>query len=51
MVLGEVVHVHIDTALLDDGIYRTAAARPILRGGGAGDYFEPGERFEMRRPG
>lgn len=51
LVLGEVVQVHIDTALLDDGVYRTAAAHPILRGGGAGDYFEPGERFEMRRPG
>lgn len=51
LVLGEVVQVHIDPALLDNGVYRTAAAHPILRGGGAGDYFEPGERFEMRRPG
>ncbi|MEP9403859.1 flavin reductase family protein [Sphingomonas sp. VNH70] len=50
LVLGEVVHVHIDTALLTDGVYQTAAARPILRGGGAGDYFEPGERFGLRRP-
>lgn len=51
LVLGEVVQVHIDPALLDDGVYRTERARPILRGGGAGDYFEPGDRFDMRRPG
>jgi len=51
LVLGEVVQVHIDPALLDDGVYRTERAHPILRGGGAGDYFELGERFDMRRPG
>ncbi|MEH3040888.1 MAG: flavin reductase family protein [Sphingomonas paucimobilis] len=51
LVLAEVVQVHIDPALLDNGIYRTERARPILRGGGAGDYFEPGDRFDMRRPG
>ncbi|WP_110667294.1 flavin reductase family protein [Salinicola halophilus] len=52
LVLGEVVGVHIDTALIDDGVYQTAAARPILRGGGPGDYFEISDeaRFEMRRP-
>lgn len=50
LVLGEVVQVHIDPALLDDGVYRTERARPILRGGGAGDYFELGDRFDMRRP-
>ncbi|KQN05085.1 flavin reductase family protein [Sphingomonas sp. Leaf25] len=52
LVLGEVVHVHIDRSLLDDGVYQTARARPILRGGGAGDYFEVGEdaRFVMDRP-
>ena len=50
LVLGEVVAVHIDPALLRDGVYDTAAAHPILRGGGAGDYFELGERFVMRRP-
>ena len=48
--LGEVVAVHIAQALLRDGVYDTAAAHPILRGGGAGDYFELGERFVMRRP-
>jgi len=52
MVLAEVVAVHIDESLLRDGIYDTAAARPILRGGGAADYFEitPQARFAMRRP-
>ena len=50
LVLGEVVAVHIAQALLRDGVYDTAAAHPILRGGGAGDYFALGERFVMRRP-
>lgn len=52
LVLGEVVGVHISTALLTDGIYDTAAARPILRGGGAGDYFEILREglFKMKRP-
>lgn len=52
MTFGEVVAVHIDPAMLDDGVYLTARARPIVRGGGAGDYFEiTGDRqFEMRRP-
>jgi flavin reductase (DIM6/NTAB) family NADH-FMN oxidoreductase RutF len=52
LTLGEVVGVHIDQSLLRDGIYITAAAEPILRGGGPGDYFEvrPEARFEMLRP-
>ena len=50
LTLGEVVAVHIDRSLLKDGIYDTAAARPILRGGGPADYFELGERFRMFRP-
>jgi flavin reductase (DIM6/NTAB) family NADH-FMN oxidoreductase RutF len=50
-VIGEVVGVQIDTAMLEDGVYQTARARPILRGGGPTDYFEVGERFGMRRPG
>jgi len=52
MTLGEVVAVHIDAAMLDDGVYVTARARPIVRGGGAGDYFEitADRQFEMRRP-
>ncbi|MGO4325998.1 flavin reductase family protein [Cupriavidus sp. 2TAF22] len=52
LVLGEVVGVHVDRTLLKDGIYDTAAARPILRGGGPADYFEIGPEalFRMRRP-
>ena len=53
LVIGEAVGIHIDATLLDDGVYQTARARPILRGGGPADYFEIGEanRFAMRRPG
>lgn len=52
LTLGEVVAVHIARHLLVDGIYETAAARPVLRGGGPADYFEiaPEQRFRMRRP-
>jgi len=52
MVYGEVVAVHIDQSLLVDGVYDTAAAQHILRGGGPADYFEvlPQGRFQMRRP-
>ena len=39
LVLGEVVMVHIDERLLQDGIYQTAAGQPLLRGGGPADYF------------
>ncbi|WP_426151877.1 flavin reductase family protein [Pseudomonas sp. DC3000-4b1] len=50
LILGEVVAVHIRKDLLKDGIYDTAAARPILRGGGPADYFELGSLFKMARP-
>lgn len=52
VVFGEVVGVHIDTALLDEGIYQTALADPVLRAGGPANYFTLNEenRFEMRRP-
>lgn len=50
LVLGEVVGVHIARHLLSEGIYQTAAAEPILRGGGPADYFELGPLFRMRRP-
>ncbi|MDG9885931.1 flavin reductase family protein [Pseudomonas putida CSV86] len=50
LILGEVVAVHIAEHLLKDGIYDTAAAEPILRGGGPADYFELGNLFKMGRP-
>jgi flavin reductase (DIM6/NTAB) family NADH-FMN oxidoreductase RutF len=52
LTLGEVVAVHISHALLRDGLYDTAAAEPILRGGGPADYFglAPDSKFQMWRP-
>jgi flavin reductase (DIM6/NTAB) family NADH-FMN oxidoreductase RutF len=52
LVLGEVVGVHIDDPLLKDGIYDTANAGHILRGGGPADYFTigPEQLFKMWRP-
>ena len=52
LVVGEIVAVHILRTLLKEGIYDTAAAAPILRAGGRGDYFEigPAGHFHMHRP-
>jgi len=52
LVLGEVVAVHIARRLLVDGVYDTAAAEPVLRGGGPADYFaiSAAQGFKMHRP-
>ena len=52
MVFGEVVGVHIARHLLKDGVYQTADAEPILRGGGPAYYFgiSPDTFFQMYRP-
>ena len=52
MVFGEVVGVHIARHLLKDGVYQTADAEPILRGGGPAEYFgiSPDTFFQMYRP-
>jgi len=52
LVLGEVVGIHIADHLLKDGIYDTASAGHILRGGGPADYFSigPEQLFHMWRP-
>lgn len=52
LLLGEVVAIHIHQSVLKDGIYQTAAAEPIMRGGGPVDYFVIRENalFKMRRP-
>ena len=52
LTLGEVVAVHIATDLLQDGIFNTATANFILRGGGPADYFKigPEQLFKMYRP-
>ena len=50
MVFGQVVAVHIAKKYLKDGMYDTAAAEPVLRGGGPADYFELGDKFLLKRP-
>ena len=52
LVLGEVVAVHIAQELLKGGVYDTASAEHILRGGGPADYFSvgPEQLFKMHRP-
>ena len=52
VVFGEVVGVHINNSLLVNGVYDTANAGHILRGGGPADYFDitPENLFKMTRP-
>jgi flavin reductase (DIM6/NTAB) family NADH-FMN oxidoreductase RutF len=52
LVLGEVVGVHIDPALLKDGLFDTFGAEIILRAGGPSAYaaIGPETRFDMVRP-
>ena len=52
LVIGEVVGVHIDQSLIVDGVYQTAQAEPVMRGGGLEDYFQVGPSclFKMARP-
>ena len=53
LTMGEVVAVHIDDGLIEDGIYQTAKGQPVMRAGGPGDYFtlDPDHLFRMTRPG
>lgn len=52
LVLGEVVGIHIAPHLLEDGIYQTAKAHPVLRAGGPTAYYtiDDTQRFDMVRP-
>lgn len=52
LVLGEVVAVHIDETLLENGIYQTAKAQPVLRAGGPSAYYaiDEAQRFDLVRP-
>jgi flavin reductase (DIM6/NTAB) family NADH-FMN oxidoreductase RutF len=52
VVFGEVVAVHIARGLIVEGVYDSAAARPITRLGRMGDYAELRRDaiFEMKRP-
>nr|WP_318382262.1 flavin reductase family protein [uncultured Enterobacter sp.] len=52
LVLGEVVGIHIDESLLENGIYQTAKAKPVLRAGGPTAYYtvDDAQRFDLVRP-
>jgi flavin reductase (DIM6/NTAB) family NADH-FMN oxidoreductase RutF len=52
LALGEVIVIHIRQDLIREGLYDTVAAEPIMRGGGAADYFRlhPASKFQMWRP-
>ena len=52
LVLGEAVAIHIDESLLEEGIYQTARAEPVLRAGGPSAYYgiSEAQRFDLVRP-
>ncbi|HFF8547929.1 TPA: flavin reductase family protein [Kluyvera cryocrescens] len=52
LVLGEVVGIHIAESLLENGIYQTARAQPVLRAGGPSAYYtiDESHRFDLIRP-
>jgi flavin reductase (DIM6/NTAB) family NADH-FMN oxidoreductase RutF len=50
LVVGQVVGVHLDEAMIADGRVDTAALRPIARCGYLGDYAVVDRLFEMLRP-
>ena len=50
LVLGQVVGVHIDPAFLKDGLFDTAAARPLARCGYLADYAVVDRLVAMHRP-
>ncbi len=53
LTIGEVMVVHIDRALLHEGLFATFDAGIVLRAGGPTAYAQitPEARFDMRRPG
>jgi flavin reductase (DIM6/NTAB) family NADH-FMN oxidoreductase RutF len=52
LVLGEMVHIHIDKDYIFDGIYMTSMPIPILCGGGRTDYYSILDEncFSIQRP-
>ena len=46
------VGIHIDESLLEEGIYQTARAKPVLRAGGPSAYYtiDEAHRFDLIRP-
>ncbi|AKE40396.1 Flavin reductase like domain [Corynebacterium kutscheri] len=51
MVFGEVIGVHLDRSMIDDGLFITERAEPLLRSGGAETYFRitAESRIDYRR--
>lgn len=49
---NSIVGVHIMETLLEDGVYQTTRAEPVMRGGGPSDYLGISEatRFQISRP-
>lgn len=52
LVIGQIVGIHISRTVIENGVYDISKSRPIMRAGGAGDYFEaiPEGFFYMPRP-
>ena len=50
LVLGQVLAVHIATAVLKEGVFDMSAADPIMRAGGRDDYVRLGEGSLLRVP-
>lgn len=52
MTIGQVVAVHLDPGCIEEGLFLTERANPILRAGYAADYWEIGDygKFAMWRP-
>ena len=51
-IMGEVVGVHIDKSLIENGVYSTLKSAPVSSGGGQGDYYTISQEnyFELLRP-
>ena len=52
VVFGEVIGIHIEERLINSGIYDTANAQHVVRGGGPADYFSigPEQLIQIYRP-
>jgi len=49
LVIGEAVGIHIDHAMLENGVYQTARPHPITRDGGLADNFEIHPKAKARQ--
>lgn len=48
--IGQVVGVHVSKAFLEDGLFKTGTARPVLRAGYRGQYFQVDPEREITIP-